>query len=139
MTTKEEKKNANETTIGNTELPLGSGDLLGVVAHDNKKNGNNTINMLTGGVFVMGATVLGLVGVQFPFLRTKQAPFMATPHLKIRQALQFINKTDASSGLPPTKSKWRSRPPVFVDLGSGDGQAVYEAAKLGYWLSCYRY
>jgi hypothetical protein len=31
----------------------------------------------------------------------------------------------------PSKSS-SPGPPVFVDLGSGDGQAVYEAARLGY-------
>eukprot|EP00536_Pseudo-nitzschia_multiseries_P002583 jgi/Psemu1/183731/e_gw1.34.66.1 len=33
---------------------------------------------------------------------------------------------------PKNPASTRASPPVFVDLGSGDGQAVYEAAKLGY-------
>ena len=98
---------------------------------------NNNIN-LTGGMIVMGASILGLVGMQFPFLFIKHAPFMATPGRKIRHALQFIErKKDTLPSVTASASTLSSRssstsPPVFVDLGSGDGQAVYEAARLGY-------
>jgi SAM-dependent methyltransferase len=70
-----------------------------------------------------------LVGLQFPFLFPKSAPYMATPGSKIRKALQFLNK--ATKG-PRDKKQDTKEPPLFVDLGSGDGQAVYEAARLGY-------
>ena len=100
----------------------------------------------------MGASILGLVGMQFPFLFIKHAPFMATPGRKIRHALQFMERkkgtlpstststlsstststSTLSSSSTPTPMSTSPPPPVFVDLGSGDGQAVYEAARLGY-------
>jgi hypothetical protein len=134
-------------------------------------------NMKIGGGIVVGGIIVGLLGLQFPFLFPKSAPYMATPGRKIRRALQFLNETKknnnttnphdphpnvvqfhnatATSTRTPTtatttttgmtKSLLQSIRPqqleqhhhlpqqrTFVDLGSGDGQAVYEAAKLGY-------
>jgi SAM-dependent methyltransferase len=86
------------------------------------------LKVAAGGVFV-GVSIL--IGLQFPFLFPKSAPYMATPGPKIRHALEYLNQTrsvrrsNISSGLC-------KQPPLFVDLGSGDGQAVYEAARLGY-------
>ena len=96
------------------------------------KNNNNT--NLTNGMLVIGGSMLGLIGMQFPFLFIKHAPFMATPARKIRHALRFINDKQRTviSGTPSASLTPRPSPPIFVDLGSGDGQAVYEAAKLGY-------
>jgi hypothetical protein len=71
---------------------------------------------LAGAVFV--SFVVGTVGLTAPFVLSKSAlPYMATPGPKIRRALQHLGK--GKNG-------------VFVDLGSGDGEAVYQAAKLGY-------
>ena len=113
-------------------------------------DGNSKVN-LTSGMLVVGASMLGLVGMQIPFLFIKHAPFMATPARKIQNALKFIDrKRSVASGLSASLSSSSSllssssvsttsrrlspapKPPVFVDLGSGDGQAVYEAAKLGH-------
>lgn len=104
-------------------------------------NSNSTYNkkksMLAAIGVVSGISLL--VGLQFPFLFPKSAPYMATPGPKIRHALQFLNETrrarparardntQLSSQQPNEKKR-----PLFVDLGSGDGQAVYEAARLGY-------
>ena len=88
---------------------------------------------LTGGMLVVGASMIGLIGMQFPFLFIKNAPYMATPARKVRDALKFIDRRRNIK--PPASfsmSAKQSSPPTFVDLGSGDGQAVYEAAKLGY-------
>ena len=88
---------------------------------------------LTSGMLVIGASVVGLVGMQLPFLFIKHAPFMATPARKVRDALKFIDRKP--NKLLPTSFSASSKfpsPRTFVDLGSGDGQAVYEAAKLGY-------
>lgn len=72
-----------------------------------------------------------IVGLQFPFLFPKSAPYMATPGPKIRHALQFL-LLQKNSRKRKSSSSLSLSPPVFVDLGSGDGQAVYEAARLGY-------
>ena len=110
---------------------------------------NNNNSSLKGGVLVVGASILGLVGMQFPFLFIKHAPFMATPARKIRDALKFLGHNQRNTAAATTTTMPSSfssssasvsrlsppaqlSPPVFVDLGSGDGQAVYEAARLGY-------
>lgn len=67
---------------------------------------------------IFGTLTLGIFALKAPFIFSKSSlPYMATPGNKVRKALQFLNKNDNG---------------VFVDLGSGDGQAVYEAARLGY-------
>lgn len=72
-------------------------------------------------LWIGGAMVVGTVGLTlglaapFVFARTP-LPYMATPSRKVRRALQTISN---GSG-------------TFVDLGSGDGEAIYEASKLGY-------
>ncbi|KAL3907081.1 MAG: hypothetical protein SGILL_009015 [Bacillariaceae sp.] len=86
-------------------------------------NKDQKLRIAAGGVF---AGVSILVGLQFPFLFPKSAPYMATPGPKIRHALKFLNETRRSRLTNVTQA------PTFVDLGSGDGQAVYEAARLGY-------
>lgn len=87
------------------------------------------LQLAAGGVF---AGVSILVGLQFPFLFPKSAPYMATPGPKIRHALKFLNETRNSRCSSSSRLATQQEPPVFVDLGSGDGQAVYEAARLGY-------
>ncbi len=124
-------------------------------------------NLKMAGGLVAGGAIVGLLGLQFPFLFPKSAPYMATPGIKIRRALQFLKDNHdhhhphstaivQNTTSPPRygniKAAWKdirpdatatvvtsphpglssSRPPTFVDLGSGDGQAVYEAARLGY-------
>jgi hypothetical protein len=86
-----------------------------------------------------------MIGLQFPFLFPKSAPYMATPGRKVRSALEFVLKQQnnnintilksvpsSSIGTDGLKQQQHERRPVFVDMGSGDGQAVYEAGKLGY-------
>jgi hypothetical protein len=87
--------------------------------------------MAAAGGIMVGVSLL--VGLQFPFLFPKSAPYMATPGPKIRRALKFLNKASTKGSVVGPKGRMRGEePPVFVDLGSGDGQAVYEAARLGY-------
>ena len=107
------------------------------------KNLNVNVNR---GMLVIGASMIGLLGMQFPFLFIKHAPFMATPGRKIQDAIKFLNLQKAAVATSSTKTMPRvsvsqaapgavapkPKPPIFVDLGSGDGQAVYEAAKLGH-------
>ena len=74
-------------------------------------------NLRTAGFF-FASTVGLMVGLTAPFVFTKSAlPYMATPKEKVSRALKFLKKGESG---------------VFVDLGSGDGEAVYQAAKIGY-------
>ena len=77
-----------------------------------------------------GTTVLGVVALTVPFVflptARKGLPYMATPAHKLQKALQFLQQRGRSH----TNN---SRPPqqrVFVDLGSGDGEGVYQAVQL---------
>lgn len=116
-------------------------ELFGTGTADNSLESNQTKSFggiksntnLSGGMLVVGASMIGLIGMQFPFLFIKSAPYMATPARKVRDALKFIERKRNIQ--PPASfsiSAKQSSPTTFVDLGSGDGQAVYEAAKLGY-------
>jgi hypothetical protein len=68
---------------------------------------------------VVGSVIVGVVGLTAPFVLSKsKLPYMATPGTKIHRALKHLGKGKNGG--------------VFVDLGSGDGEAVYQAAKLGY-------
>ena len=58
--------------------------------------GDGTTTMSTG-MLVIGASVLGLVGMQLPFLFIKHAPYMATPGRKIRDALQYLDHNRSTS------------------------------------------
>ena len=80
---------------------------------DNRKN-----LKLAGFIF---ASAVGLsVGLTAPFVFSRSSlPYMATPKDKVKRALQHLGKGKNGNG-------------IFLDLGSGDGEAVYQAAKLGY-------
>ena len=82
----------------------------------------------TAGLMV-GSTVAVTLGLMAPFvvLRTP-LPYMATPGYKVKRALEFVSSTLPSAAI---KGKMSSRR-LFVDLGSGDGEAVYQAARCGY-------
>ena len=70
---------------------------------------------------IVGSSICIILGFTAPFVFVRSPlPYMATPGLKIRRALQFLDKA---------KDPERN---IFVDLGSGDGEAVYQAARLGY-------
>jgi len=82
----------------------------------------------------VAATTLACTTIAIaPFLRgvTKKAPmlpYMATPHSKVRRALQNI----VSANKKRSGSKRDVVGGVFVDLGSGDGECVYQAVKFGF-------
>ena len=92
-----------------------------------------TTEASTVGMLVIGASFFSLLGIQFPFLFIRNAPYMATPGRKIRTALLHL-RAERLQPLQGSKTTCtlKSPPATFVDLGSGDGVAVYEAAKLGY-------
>ena len=80
------------------------------------------------GAAIAGTTVLGTLALTAPFILSRSPlPYMATPGHKIKKALEFIQKTTTNCG--KTQSAARG---TFVDLGSGDGEGVYQAAKAGY-------
>jgi hypothetical protein len=65
-------------------------------------------------------SVLTILGLTAPFVVLKTPlPYMATPGHKIRKALEFLGVNNNKRG-------------TFVDLGSGDGEAVYQASQMGY-------
>lgn len=69
---------------------------------------------------IAGVTVFILLGLQAPFVFTKSPlPYMATPGHKVKLALEHIRKSGSKNH-------------KFVDLGSGDGEAVYQALGVGY-------
>ena len=83
---------------------------------------------------IAGTTVLGMVALTVPFVvlptARKGLPYMATPAHKLKKALEVIRQrrllkrhknVDDSSLQQPRR--------VFVDLGSGDGEGVYQAVK----------
>ena len=147
----EDTKRTNAELSQLQRVVFGNNDNITTEIDNNNKNNNNNNNdsiKLTGGMMVIGFSMLGLVGLQFPFLFIKNAPYMASPSRKVRNALLHLKeevtrsnqlKVKASSSSSSSSSLSSSSlpsssqpPPVFVDLGSGDGHAVYEAAKLGY-------
>lgn len=81
------------------------------------------------GAAIAGTTVLGTLALTAPFILSRSPlPYMATPGHKIKKALEFIQKTTTDSGTTQSATARGT----FVDLGSGDGEGVYQAAKAGY-------
>jgi hypothetical protein len=75
--------------------------------------------LMTAGI-VAGTTVFGTLALIAPFVFTRSPlPYMATPSQKVRQALKHLAHQGHERGL-------------FVDLGSGDGEAVKQAVQMGY-------
>jgi len=77
-----------------------------------------------------GTTVLGVVALTVPFVflptARKGLPYMATPAHKLQKALQFLQQRGRSH----TNNSGPPQQRVFVDLGSGDGEGVYQAVQL---------
>jgi hypothetical protein len=72
------------------------------------------------GMMCAGVTVFGSLALMAPFVLIKSPlPYMATPGHKVRRALEHLGKQGHGQQ-------------TFVDLGSGDGEAVYQALKAGY-------
>jgi hypothetical protein len=70
---------------------------------------------------VVASSIAVILGFTAPFVFVRSPlPYMATPGPKIREALMYLGKAQ-----DPSRK-------TFLDLGSGDGEAVYQAARLGY-------
>jgi hypothetical protein len=81
---------------------------------------------------IAGTTVFSILALTAPFvfLPSKSSivlPYMATPSGKLKNALRFLQQRQAAAtrSMCLTGSK-RS----FLDLGSGDGEAVYQAVQV---------
>jgi hypothetical protein len=109
----------------------------------NHATATTTTTSKTVGITAAAVSIIGItIGLQFPFLFPKSAPYMATPGRKVRDALEFLIKNNmnvhgekTTNGLKQQRQQQQQRRrlrPIFIDMGSGDGQAVYEAGKLGY-------
>ena len=87
---------------------------------------------------IAGTTVLGMVALTVPFVvlptARKGLPYMATPAHKLKRALEVIRQRRRRLLLKSHKnvddSSLQQPRRVFVDLGSGDGEGVYQAVKL---------
>jgi hypothetical protein len=79
-------------------------------------------NLLFGGLLA-GTTLAITLGLTAPFVFTRSPlPYMATPKDKVARALMYLK----------TKHYNDESRPLFVDLGSGDGETLYQAADVGY-------
>ena len=91
-----------------------------------------------------GGTVVACLALTTPFVTSMMKsplPYMATPGFKIRRALDFVVSLQTpcsatlSTKMTTTKQQQRHQQQqrhVFVDLGSGDGEGVYQALLAGY-------
>jgi hypothetical protein len=85
--------------------------------------------------FVFTAVTFGCIGLKLPFVvtvfsRSPSLPYMATPSRKLSLALKQVKRLQGYNYR--TAKEGAERPFVFVDLGSGDGEGVLQAARLGY-------
>lgn len=88
--------------------------------------------LLIGGLLA-GTTVVGCLALTAPFVISRSPlPYMATPGYKIRRALEFVQKKRQLLRLSSSQQPSGSPPPrrSFIDLGSGDGEGVYQAVSL---------
>ena len=89
-------------------------------------------NRLFWGGVVAGATLMGTLALTAPFVISKSPlPYMATPGHKIKKALEFIQKTKPLTQQGHNSNKAAAR--LSVDLGSVDGEGVYQAVQTGYY------
>ena len=96
------------------------------------------------GIAIVGTTMMGTLVLTAPFVLQyirSPLPYMATPKAKVRKALQFValrkvkmaTKNKTAVMISPNHHQQQvahesiSNYYNFVDLGSGDGEAVYQA------------
>ncbi|CAB9503354.1 Inherit from biNOG: Family with sequence similarity 173, member B [Seminavis robusta] len=74
------------------------------------------------GLAIAGTTIVGTLVLTAPFVLQyirSPLPYMATPKDKVKRALDYV--ANRRPRLTPTRKRH------FVDMGSGDGEAVYQA------------
>lgn len=84
-----------------------------------------------------GSTILGTIALTAPFVFSRSSlPYMATPGTKVRRALQYLLNhhlnDKKTSLLHPTTYHHNNSLKIFVDMGSGDGEALYQASHFPY-------
>ena len=86
------------------------------------------------GALVAGTTVVGTLALTAPFVLSRSPlPYMATPGHKIKRALEFVQTTKTSQpGAFAGGAAAARQQHTFIDLGSGDGEGVYQAVQSGY-------
>lgn len=99
---------------------------------DHRQHGGGSTSIA---LAIAGTVVLGTIGLMAPFvsgLRHKfYLPYMATPKEKVRKALQHaVTNHVPGASCSTAPSSRRIRPRKFLDLGSGDGEAVYQAVQI---------
>eukprot|EP00977_Amphora_coffeiformis_P002386 scaffold448_cov156-Amphora_coffeaeformis.AAC.15 len=111
---------SNENTMKDSEEDISSFQSLGIDWNEPVERSSKSRLWL--GALIAGSTVVGTLALTAPFVLSRSPlPYMATPGHKIKKALEFIQ---IKSGQKQTR--------IFVDLGSGDGEGVYQAVRTGY-------
>jgi hypothetical protein len=142
-TTRESATAAFKTTFATTSIIASTPCATVADDYSNHPRGSTTTGSNTRLIVagcIAGTTVFGTLALMVPFVFTKSSlPYMATPGHKVRQALQFVmeqqnhhhhhhHKIPTCATLPSSSRNKLT----FVDLGSGDGEAVWQATRLGY-------
>jgi hypothetical protein len=91
--------------------------------------------LLVAGSVVGGVLFLTLPFIVLPFIRGQTLPYMATPVKKLRHAFRFIQQQQQHNFYHHTGDTrnvplHRQRQRHFLDLGSGDGETIYQALRL---------
>ena len=90
------------------------------------------------GLAIAGTTMVGTLILTAPFVLQyirSPLPYMATPKAKVQKALQFVaarkmslrQQSSNATKTTTTSQQNRHHKHFFIDLGSGDGEAVYQA------------
>ena len=85
-----------------------------------------------------GASAVGLIILSAPFLivpaisRLGGIPWMVTPQHIVEQDVRKLPPAPVKTLSSTTPSAHPRRRPILIDLGSGDGRLVIEAARRGY-------
>jgi hypothetical protein len=99
------------------------------MTEDEPKNRSAALAMM-----IAGATVAGMMALTMPFVimpaSGKNLPYMATPAVKLKRALQFLQQRHIPTTTNRTSGNSNHSQRTFLDLGSGDGEAVYQAVQL---------
>lgn len=96
------------------------------------KSQDERLNRTFIAAMIAGTTVFGTVALMAPFALgyiRSPLPYMATPSHKVEKALRYVVGRKQKAALHSAGGKPRL---VLIDLGSGDGETVYQAVQLGY-------
>ena len=128
----------SSSVVINERAPIDDSDVIGASPLTSSSIFPLTAFFISSGI-VGSVMILTLPFIVMPFIRGQTLPYMATPKRKIRDALKFIQQQqqrhrrirsqqheNGDNGLIVTSQTTRQ----FLDLGSGDGETVYQAVQL---------